>query len=316
MQQGNIKIWDSAKGKCLNTIHAHNSAFHIAPLLDNKFATFSLFFPEKLKVWNDQSCEFILDGPMHSICKLIQLNNGNLVSCNFGKIIHLWNIEARECSLQIEHGHAQRITSMTSLGNGNFATAADDNTIRIWDGETGACLHLLTDFKKNIRTVKALNNGNLVSYSMDNTLRLWDSNTGECLNTLKVDELISLKPLPNNNLISALRDGTIKIWDIETSFCFRTLGKRSKMEGIASLAVLPNNTVISGSTNGSLYAYTQDLKKEKKKRSLASSQDTVPLMSEEIESRTYSGPSLFFSTAIKSPRTLTRSCGKYQIFNP
>ena len=67
-----------------------------------------------------------------------------------------------------------------------LASAGDDTTIKLWDANTGDCLHTLQGHTEIIRSVCYSPDGQfLASGSDDRTIRLWDVQTGHCLNTLK-----------------------------------------------------------------------------------------------------------------------------------
>ena len=51
-----------------------------------------------------------------------------------------------------------------------------DNLIKIWDVETGECLHTITEHENWIRTTYFSPNGALlVSASCDHTVRIWNA---------------------------------------------------------------------------------------------------------------------------------------------
>ncbi len=68
-----------------------------------------------------------------------------------------------------------------------------DRTVRLWDVDTGECLHVLTGHTNGVTSVGFLSTDNsspiLASASFDGTIRLWDLKTGECLNIFRPDRL-------------------------------------------------------------------------------------------------------------------------------
>jgi WD40 repeat protein len=63
---------------------------------------------------------------------LIELRNGNLVSCSFDNTIKMWDIETCEC-IQTLTGHTNTIYELLILKNGNIISGSDDKTIEIWE---------------------------------------------------------------------------------------------------------------------------------------------------------------------------------------
>ena len=61
-------------------------------------------------------------------------------------------------------------------------SASKDNTVRLWDLDTGQCLRTLEGHKRDVNSVSVSPDGRrAVSGSYDRTLRLWDLDTGQCL---------------------------------------------------------------------------------------------------------------------------------------
>jgi WD40 repeat protein len=78
-------------------------------------------------------------------------------------------------------GHADAITCMCYSPNGRQITSgSDDNTIRIWDAETGTISgEPLEGHTSAVWSVAYSPDGrNIVSGSWDNTIRVWDAETG------------------------------------------------------------------------------------------------------------------------------------------
>ncbi|KAJ6559973.1 quinon protein alcohol dehydrogenase-like superfamily [Mycena capillaripes] len=97
-----------------------------------------------------------------------------------------------------------------------------DNTIRIWDSETGAALGApLTGHSGRVLSVAFSPDGRrIVSGSDDNTIRIWDSETGAALGaplTGHSGTVLSVAFSPDGRrIVSGSSDNTIRIWDSET----------------------------------------------------------------------------------------------------
>jgi WD40 repeat protein len=56
-----------------------------------------------------------------------------------------------------------------------------DETVKLWDAETGVCLHTLTGHDDEVRGVTYSPQGDMIaSFSYDKTVRLWDVASGQC----------------------------------------------------------------------------------------------------------------------------------------
>lgn len=59
-----------------------------------------------------------------------------------------------------------------------------DTSIRVWDVESGNCLHTLIGHQ-SLTSGLELKNNILVSGNADSTVKVWDITTGQCLQTLQ-----------------------------------------------------------------------------------------------------------------------------------
>ena len=66
------------------------------------------------------------------------------------------------------------------------STGSDDQTVRLWDVETGRCLRVLEGHTGIVRSVAwSADQRRALSGSDDKTVRLWDVETGRCLRVLE-----------------------------------------------------------------------------------------------------------------------------------
>ena len=76
-------------------------------------------------------------------------------------------------------GHSDCVRSVAVLGNNGdrIVSGSDDNTVKIWNTSSGACLQTLTGHSGRVYSVAVLgNNGDrIVSGSADKTVKLWRS---------------------------------------------------------------------------------------------------------------------------------------------
>jgi small GTP-binding protein len=114
-----------------------------------------------------------------------------------------------------------------SLDRKRVLSGADDNTIRLWDVETGRCLRVLEGHTGEVWHMAWSTDGrHALSGSNDNTIRLWDVGMGHCLRVLE-GHLRGIHSVAwstdGRHALSGSNDNTIRLWDVETGRCLRVL---------------------------------------------------------------------------------------------
>ncbi|MEO0459076.1 MAG: NB-ARC domain-containing protein, partial [Cyanobacteria bacterium P01_A01_bin.114] len=147
------------------------------------------------------------------------------------------------------HGDWVRAVAITSDGK-RAISGAYDNTLKVWDLETGETLSTFSGHGDRVRAVAITPDGkHAVSGSEDNTLKVWDLETGEALSILSghSGRVRSVAISPNGKwTISGSDDNTLKVWDLETGEALSTLSGHS--DWVNSVTFTPNGQwAISGS---------------------------------------------------------------------
>jgi small GTP-binding protein len=97
-------------------------------------------------------------------------------------------------------------------------TGADDNTVRVWDVETGHCLRVLRAHTGEVNCMtRVLDNRHVLSGAGDNTVRLWNMETGRCLRVLEghTDRIMTVAWSADPcRAFSGDREGGIRVWDL------------------------------------------------------------------------------------------------------
>ncbi|NCR32919.1 MAG: NACHT domain-containing protein, partial [Microcystis aeruginosa L211-101] len=157
--------------------------------------------------------------------------------------------EGRESNRLVGHNGSVNSVSFSPDGK-TLVSGSDDNTIKLWNVETGQEIRTLKGHYNSVRSVNFSPDGKtLVSGSVDNTIKLWNVETGQEIRTLKgYDSSVnSVNFSPDGKtLVSGSNDNTIKLWNVETGKEIRTF--KGHDSSVNSVNFSPDGkTLVSGS---------------------------------------------------------------------
>ena len=163
--------------------------------------------------------------------------------------------------------HTDIIASVAFRPNGvMLASASWDQTVRLWNVNTGRLLHTLTGHTNEVMSVTFSPDGQtLASASWDGTIRLWNPNNGKIKRTLTGHAggvaAVTFSP-DGNTLASGSADRTIRLWNAKTWKLEKTLTGHTDV--VESLAFGPHgNMLASGSRDTTLRLWDPNNGREK-----------------------------------------------------
>ena len=144
-------------------------------------------------------------------------------------------------------------------------SGSHDNTLKVWDLESGKELRTLSGHQGTVRAVAVTPDGQrAVSASFDDTLKVWDLESGKELQTLfgrgGSVEAVAVTP-DGQRAVSGSDDNTLKVWDLESGKELQTLsGHRGNVNAVA---VTPDGQrAVSGSHDNTLKVWDLESGKE------------------------------------------------------
>lgn len=207
-----VKIWDGETGSCLRSLWSHR-------------------YPVQ--------------------CLTFGQNGSRLITGHGDALLRLWQVSAAGTfpkRIRSLSGHTAPLRTVTASPQGYWwASSSDDQTIRLWDGQTGRCDRVLTDEDMAPATVLAFSADGqwLVSGGEDALLRLWQVDTGQCLlrmegHTSPPTALVLSRD--GEFLVSGGRDRLLRIWHLRNGQCRQRLPGHQGQ--IHSLSLSPDDQML------------------------------------------------------------------------
>ncbi|KAF9357068.1 hypothetical protein BGX34_009617 [Mortierella sp. NVP85] len=245
-----LKIWNYHTGQCIRTLQGHTDGVVTLDFDSRVLASGSV--DSTIKIWNFATGECTtLTGHSDLVNKVQLYKKTMLFSASDDMTVKLWNITTRTCT-QTLTGHIGRVQSLQTSGdalisiltkrrpnrsrtldNGQHSPAYDsgssdsetrtmmpivitgalDNTLKVWNAETGDYLRTLFGHENGVWSL-AFDKLRIVSGSLDRTIKVWDTESGDCLYTLSgLDGPVTCVGLGDTRVVGGSANGAIVIWD-------------------------------------------------------------------------------------------------------
>jgi WD40 repeat protein/transcriptional regulator with XRE-family HTH domain len=157
-------------------------------------------------------------------------------------------------------GHTGWVQSVVFSPNGKIiASGGNDQTVRLWNAETGQEIDILNGHMDRVRFVVFSPNGQLIaSGSDDRTIRVWDINSGRCLNTLTghPGQIRSIAFSPDGYFVAGGSNEEIWLWDVETGHHLKTLHEQDGW--VRTVAFHPAGGILAANAGNAIKLWDQN----------------------------------------------------------
>jgi WD40 repeat protein/transcriptional regulator with XRE-family HTH domain len=181
-----------------------------------------------------------------SILSLALSVDGRLAAGTTNGEVRIWKTDGTPLSTCLGHTDWVRSVALSPDGK-KVASGSHDQTIRLWDTQTGQCLRVLQDHTNRVRSVAFSPDGKqIVSGSEDQTIRFWDVETGQCLRVLQghAHWIYTLAFSSDGRSLASGGEGqTVRVWEAETGQCLHTL--QGHTGSLHALAFSPDGNLIA-----------------------------------------------------------------------
>jgi WD40 repeat protein/serine/threonine protein kinase len=268
-----VTFWDTLTGDVLTALESGHQRFVRSLTFSSDGQYFATAGQDgTVRVWDALSGDEIgqpFSGHTSAVWSAAFLPDSNMVASAGadGKII-VWNLDSRQSLASPLFAHGDSVLSVAfspdgkyiASGGGNLSNNAADNTVRLWDVETGEVEQTHSGHERYISDVAFSPDGHTIaSASADQTIHLWNFDTGnvQILNVPHRSDWIAIAFSPDGKLLASssvdlvdrdVLQGEISIWDIATGELVGTplVGHTSD---IFSVAFSPDGLSLASASN-------------------------------------------------------------------
>lgn len=251
-----LNLPDSIKLKRISQFDPYSS-FSLKPSLENE----AIFYLDKILLQNQHlldRCESLNDIASTLLChssfapSLYKVLSSQELPKPIFLPLHPLSDNSPPALICTLEGHTQKINSCAITANGSLAiSASDDNTIKIWDTDSGVEIRTLSGHTKEVKFcgIDALGS-KAVSTALDGSLRVWDIQKG--ITILNKDGVIPGAPCAisaDGTVIATImkarspKKQNLNIWDIKSDALLLTISQPHKQR-ITSCALSSDGTII------------------------------------------------------------------------
>ncbi len=293
-----VRIWDARTGEELRTLHGHRGHISSVVFSPDGLTVVSSggYATSRIIAWNAVTLDRIatLSCVEHRVMALAFSPDGALLASaephslqRDGDRLTLWDTASWErVRVLSAPGHMPQAVAFSP--DGRFVVSGgDDETLRVWDAQTGQELHQWDGQVGDVRFIAfGPTATTFVASGTGPPVILWDVETGRELRRFERDaatvESIAFSP-DGARLISPGPDGTVNIWDTQSARELLTL--YSGAPGVSTVAFAPDGYwIVAGCAYGELRiwgAAEPTLENSRRRRIVAAARHVVdPLYGE------------------------------------
>ena len=254
-----VIIWDAQKSECIHKLPGHSDKINAIAFSPDNRTLISVSHDETIRLWDVEGGYLLqkLHGHNGWLWSVAFSSSTRFTCGNEDGTISVWDMSTSNgmptftCT-QVLTGHSARVhtTSFVSNNKAILISGSDDETVRIWNMNTGRS-QSLTGHSNGVRSCVSHDGIIIVSGSDDETVRIWDANKNQCLYTLQGYSGWVYSVAFNSHsaplLASGGEDKHVRLWDATSGKRLPSLDKHTHR--VRAVAFSSDNSRIASASD-------------------------------------------------------------------
>ncbi|XP_051934107.1 protein Atg16l2-like isoform X2 [Hippocampus zosterae] len=214
-----VRVPASARvpGRALHVLEAHEQGVNAAAFCSGSALLASAGTDRVVKVWRVRAGALghltTLDGSTEGLtCVQFDPTGRRILAGSYDKSALLWCLDRPVAKLTLT-GHGRKVTA-ARFSRHQVVTGSADGTVRIWDLQRAACVHLAqaSSFCSDVVCSENV----AISGHFDRKIRLWDTRLSGCVRCLSAQGKVTSLDLSadGRHLLSCCRDDGLQLHDV------------------------------------------------------------------------------------------------------
>ena len=214
-EDSDLRVWDPGLGCCTAVLSGH-----VARILGVKVVSdekiFSWSGDGAVRLWDlstgDCRSELLTRSWGYIADALVFPDGRLLYRISEGSRLAVLTHGSR-CSLVWLAEHLGKVRGAKILENNHVLSWAEDNTMRLWNPDSGECIAVLHGGDHRIDEVEVVSDGKIVTTASDRSIRIWDLNARRCVVDLDSNFTGARGVLADGRLLEFRPENVIRISD-------------------------------------------------------------------------------------------------------
>lgn len=173
-----------------------------------------------VEVFSWPDCKSLIKLSKHddSVVSLVWQGNTKLFSASLDRLLIRWDVEQQR-TIMTYQGHSRGVSSVFILKEGELVTAGHDQSLRVWNSESGELLRSLNQHTKPINkmALRPVAEGlpMVASAAGDRTIRFWQPTIGRMMRYVRLEsEPLDIAWLSDGSrIVASCVDGRVRVVD-------------------------------------------------------------------------------------------------------